>query len=958
MSGISTGVGIFSGVDSRSLIDQLMALESRPRQAAQARISQLQLQQTAYLDINTRLSALRSAAQTFRLNTTFQARRAVSSNTSAMTATATNAAPPGTYSFLVDRLVSTQQQMSRGYANSDQAGIGLTSLTFESAQARLDRDVALADLNDGQGAQRGRITITDSGSRTSTIDLSRTTTIGEVLSAINSNGTSQVTASVSGGRLVVRDNAGGSLSIANVQGYTTATSLGIEGSGSGTITGSVIYRLNNNTTLATLNDGAGVSIKNIAGTSPSNFSIQVIDGSTMTTTVPIYLGEVRNDAGEITQAAASSVSEVVSRINTALAESVSDVTASIDSTNGRLVITDSSGIQSVSVIEGSSSTAADLGLTTTQVGNSIPGRRVLAGLNSTLARGLNGASGITGDGVLNFTARDGHAFSVTIDQTASLIDIFAQIETASGTGSNGRARISLGLDANGTGVRVTDNTGLSTSNLIITGTTGNDSATSLKISTGASGVAAAVKDSGNLQRRYMSRATSLSQLNAGRGLGTGTVRLTDATGAVATFSVGSNQRTLGDVIDQINSSGLLLIARINTNGDGIEVVENTSSSPAGPVKIKIEDVSGSVAQSLNLRGEAPGIGGGNTINGSFERSLSVSAGDTLQQIVTKINEGRAGVTASIVRDGNGSTPFRLSLTSAQTGAGGRFIVDSGSFDLAWNTLDIGRDSRAFYGSTDAARGIVLGGSTNAIDGAVPGIRLDLLATSETPTTITISSDTTAIETAIGAFVSTLNTAVDRINSNTRYDPATERGGPLLGDSTALELKQAIYAMLQSTPTGVSGRYQRLSEVGVRVGQGGRVEFNQDQFRQALAQDPAAVEALFTTRVLTDDTFIELEPGVRVRNPRSGSAFSSLGMMGRFEQLATRYIDTTDGVLTRRGKGLDDQIRLQTNRVTSINERLDRRRAQLERQFTSMELAIQKLQTQQSALGSLGGLIRR
>lgn len=958
MSGISTGVGIFSGVDSRSLIDQLMALEARPRQAAQARIAQLQLQQTAYLDINTRMSAMRSAAQAFRINTTFQARRAVSSNTSVMTANASNTAPPGTYSFIVDRLVSTQQQMSRGFANSDQTGLGITSLTFESAQARLDRDVALADLNDGQGAQRGRIIITDSGNRNTTVDLSRTTTIGEVIQAINSNGTSQVTASVSGGRLVVRDNAGGALTIADASGYTTATSLGIAGSGTGSITGSVIYRLNANTSLASLNDGAGVSIKSIAGTSPSNFTIQVVDGSTMTTNVNVYLGEVRDESGAVTQAAASTVNDVLTRINAALSANVSDVTASIDATNGRLLITDSSGLQTISVIEGSGSTAADLGLTATQVGNAIPGRRILAGLNTTLARGLNGAGGVSGDGVLNFTARDGHAFSVTIDRTASLTDIFAQIQTASGTGANSQPRISLSLDANGTGIRVTDNTGLTTSNLIITGTTGSNSAESLKISTGVSGVAAAVKESGNLQRRYMSRATSLAELNAGRGIGTGTVRLTDATGAVASFTVGTGQKNLGDIIDQINSSGLLLIARINTNGDGIEIVENTSSSPAGPVKIKVEDVSGTVAQSLNLRGEATGIGASNTINGSFERTITFNAGDTLQQVVTKINDGRAGATASIVRDGNGATPFRLSLTSRQTGAGGRFLVDSGSFNLSWNTLDVGRDSRAFYGSTDAARGIVLGGSNNSIDGAVPGMRLDLLSASDTPVSVTVSSDTQAIETAIGAFVSTLNTAVERINSNTRYDAAAQRGGPLLGDSTALELKQALYTMLQSTPTGVSGRYQRLSDVGVRVGQGGRVEFNQDQFRTAMAQDPAAVEALFSARVQADDTFIELEPGVRVRNPRSGSSFSTLGMMGRFEQLATRYIDSTDGVLTRRGRGIDEQIRLQNTRITTITESLDRRREVLERKFAAMEVAIQRMQSQQSALGSLGGLIRR
>jgi hypothetical protein len=77
------------------------------------------------------------------------------------------------------------------------------------------------------------------------------------------------------------------------------------------------------------------------------------------------------------------------------------------------------------------------------------GRRVFAGMNTTLATGLNGGAGVSGDGVLNFMTRDGNSFSVTVDTTASLSDIFAQIEAASGTGANGRQRLSIALDPRG-----------------------------------------------------------------------------------------------------------------------------------------------------------------------------------------------------------------------------------------------------------------------------------------------------------------------------------------------------------------------------------------------------------------------------------------------------------------------------------------------------------------------------
>ena len=53
----------------------------------------------------------------------------------------------------------------------------------------------------------------------------------------------------------------------------------------------------------------------------------------------------------------------------------------------------------------------------------------------------------------------------------------------------------------------------------------------------------------------------------------------------------------------------------------------------------------------------------------------LSSSDTLQTLVTAINKLNAGVTASIVNDGS-SNPYRLFLTSNQSGTAGALIVDT------------------------------------------------------------------------------------------------------------------------------------------------------------------------------------------------------------------------------------------------------------------------------------------
>jgi len=125
--------------------------------------------------------------------------------------------------------------------------------------------------------RRGRIIVTDSANRAATIDLSRATSVNDVLEAINANGTAQVTASVSGGRFVLSDNAGGALTVADASGSTMATSLGLAGvaAANGKVTGNVVYRLNGATTLGSLNDGNGVSIRSSTSNASSNFKISV-----------------------------------------------------------------------------------------------------------------------------------------------------------------------------------------------------------------------------------------------------------------------------------------------------------------------------------------------------------------------------------------------------------------------------------------------------------------------------------------------------------------------------------------------------------------------------------------------------------------------------------------------------------------------------------------------------------
>jgi flagellar hook-associated protein 2 len=194
MGSITTGVGLISGINTAQLIDSLIALESRPKTSLQQRVAVLTGQRTALLDINARLLNLKTASRAFRIDKIFQSALATTSNEDVLTATAAKGAQPGTFSFLVRQLVSTSQQISRGFADTTTTPLGLSSLSFEFGHGGLTVDRNLTELNGGAGAARGRIIITDRSGAQATINLTDVTTLNEVIDRINAASGVSVTA--------------------------------------------------------------------------------------------------------------------------------------------------------------------------------------------------------------------------------------------------------------------------------------------------------------------------------------------------------------------------------------------------------------------------------------------------------------------------------------------------------------------------------------------------------------------------------------------------------------------------------------------------------------------------------------------------------------------------------------------------------------------------------------------
>lgn len=122
----STGIG--SGLDVNSIVSQLVALEKTPLKTLALKATNMQAQISAFGEIQSQFAALTDVASRISVASTWGARNASSSNTSAATITATGAANATSFTLDVDQLAQSQSGSSAAVAPGTMPGAGTLTL--------------------------------------------------------------------------------------------------------------------------------------------------------------------------------------------------------------------------------------------------------------------------------------------------------------------------------------------------------------------------------------------------------------------------------------------------------------------------------------------------------------------------------------------------------------------------------------------------------------------------------------------------------------------------------------------------------------------------------------------------------------------------------------------------------------------------------------------------------------
>ncbi|MEM8864576.1 MAG: flagellar filament capping protein FliD [Planctomycetota bacterium] len=785
----------------------------------------------------------------------------------------------------------------------------------------LSSDTKLSALNDGNGVyfqndletvQDLEITLQD-GVTTLAVDLSGSTTLGDVVDAINNNedNAGKLTAAIGASGLTLTDTTTGSgtLAVTSVGG-SAAEDLGLAVAASGNvINGARIAPGLRDTLVSSLNGGAGITLGEISITDRAG-TVTTIDLSGLET-----------------------LSEIVDQINTDALAGSNNVTARINDNRNGIVLEDSVGGGGNLIVADSdaNNTATALGIVADVAAGSVNSgalnRQTVS--ESTLLTDFNGGSGVSlGDFFV--TDSDGVRRAVDLNTSGSEATTIGDVIDRINALGNG---VQASINATGDGIQIVDTAG-GDGTLTVTESGTGTTAADLKLV----GASTATNDSDQqiidgstsysvdlTDLTQSAEAISLSTLNSGAGVDLGIFNVVAADGQNFTVNLGeagSEAFTVGDVINLINESatekGIDVVASVNEAGTGIALTDNTGGSG----ELTVEDLgTGSAAADLNLIRTAAD-GEDDLLDGAGLFSAVDSDAGALETLATRINELGAGVTATIFTDSSGS---RLAITANETGSANELLIDGGLSGLSFQETSRPADAVALFGSSSTGGGFAVTSDSNEFNGVVAGLDITVNEATGETTTIEVATDDSPFIDAVQGFVDAYNSVRTNLDTVTAFDEETLSTGLLFGRVEALRVDTEL-SRLVSGRLAPGAKFGSLESVGVSLDDDGKLTLDTTKLRDAFAEDPTGVESLFT-----DDQD---------------------GLVANLTTVVDTLAGDENSLLASRSDALDRTINSNNDRITRFSEQLTRERDRLLLEFFRLEETIALLQSNQTSIDSI------
>jgi flagellar hook-associated protein 2 len=377
-----------------------------------------------------------------------------------------------------------------------------------------------------------------------------------------------------------------------------------------------------------------------------------------------------------------------------------------------------------------------------------------------------------------------------------------------------------------------------------------------------------------------------------------------------------------------------LTNKVSSSDEKVMKVEAQGGASMGSFKVKVTSLARAertYSDGFSSSNTAGIIGRGTlgiTVGGKPAVDISVTAEDTLESLVKKINASGADVTAGVIKEG---ANYRLQVTGRNSGASNAIaftetpLVDDSPGDaIKLGLVKAANEKQAATSATVEVDSFVISSETNAVTGAIPGVTLNVaeLGTAN----VVVDRDPDGLKGKVNSFIAAYNDVMKTLNSEFAYNGTLKGNDSLNGDSTMRGLQSALRTVVSQKVTNGSSTFQLLSSVGVNTQRDGTLALDDAKFTKSVASDYEGVASLFGG----DD---------------------SSGMMSLITSKLDPYTKT-DGSIRSKIDSLTTRNRSIETQLTSMQLRLDKYEDQLRVQFTQLEKNISSLNAQGGALTSM------
>ncbi len=395
-------------------------------------------------------------------------------------------------------------------------------------------------------------------------------------------------------------------------------------------------------------------------------------------------------------------------------------------------------------------------------------------------------------------------------------------------------------------------------------------------------------------------------------------------------------RGLETAAEALSTYDELALFEATSSDESVATAAIGGDAPAGTYQVEVT----ALAQidrnySAALGGGALGLADGDTLELTIDgevTSVAFEAGDTLDDVASRINASGAAAWATVVGDGEGGG--RLLVASEETGAAQHISFAGAAAELLdLSNVQLASDASAVIDGT-----VAVTSASNTLEGVIEGTSLSLAGPGTTE--VTIEADTGALRGRIDDFVAAYNEVMTAIHQELRWTGEARTEANLSGDSTLRSIQSTLQRAVTSTVEGLAGEHTSLASVGITTDRDdGTLSVDEAALDAALSADPDAVKDLLA------------------RNPDTGTegVASALVTAAEGAELSPieGIIDAGVGSLSIRLDGIDQRTEAIDESLERAEARLVAHEERLRRQFLVMEQMISELQSQSGFLAGLG-----